>query len=57
MQVVMYGTHGSFQLPIALPFNNSLLGQKFPGYLENLLMPVGVDFNGATNAASMLQLT
>ena len=37
----MYGTDGSFQPPVALPFDNSLLGQKFQFYLENLLMPGG----------------
>ena len=41
MQLVMYGTDGSFQPPVALPFDNSLLGQKFQFYLENILMPGG----------------
>ena len=39
MQLMMYGIDGSFQLPVALPFDNSLLGQKFQFCPENILMP------------------
>ena len=41
---VMYGTDGGFQPPIALPFDNSLLGQMFQFYLENILMPFRLVF-------------
>ena len=43
LQLVIYGVDGGFEPPFAIPFDNSLLGQKFRFYLEYALVPGGAE--------------
>ena len=43
LQLVIYGVDGGFEPPFAVPFGNSLLGQKFQFYLEYALVPGGAE--------------
>ena len=50
MHLLMYGTDVSLLPPAAMPFDNNLLRQKFHLNLDNILMPVVLDFDGLCDA-------